>query len=306
MASEADRRIPFVQSRIPDPAVTDRRNGAPLGDTVNLLHRLLFQPIAGDAMAGQEASAEGLSPAMALRDIRFGILDAEAIEELAVVTITNPATTEGLSGGLSDQRMGAIGGRGQACHTCGQQHHNCPGHMGRILLPYPVMNPLFVPLVVSVLQTLCVNCHRLRVSPYYINFLFRGKGRQIQRLRAVALLCGRITHCQFCYARTLTFKQQGLCITARPTGSHGPPVLVPAAAMFAALVQIPDEDLAAIGIGNTAISHPCNAVMVVLPVLPPVSRPAMRTMVRVRSHISAAGPGVRTSRPATPSSSRTR
>ena len=47
--------------------------------------------------------------------------------------------------------------------------NNCPGHFGRIVLPHPILNPLFVGLIVSVLQTLCVNCHRLRLSPHYIN-----------------------------------------------------------------------------------------------------------------------------------------
>lgn len=48
--------------------------------------------------------------------------------------------------------------------------------------------------------------------------------------------------------------------------------------IFSILTEVPDLDLQALGfVGN--INHPCNAIIVSLPVLPPVSRPSMRTII---------------------------
>ena len=102
------------------------------------------------------------------------------------------------------------------------------GHFGCIQLPYPVLNPMFLSLLVAVLQVHCINCHRLRLSPFYVNFLFppgsNNTGlRQLRRLKAIAALCSRQNFCAFCKAPTLSFKQQGLAITAKlhnKLGSH--------------------------------------------------------------------------------------
>lgn len=95
------------------------------------------------------------------------------------------------------------------------EHHNCPGHFGRIQLAHPVVNPLFVGLLASVLQTgclpffssfcyiqqpdfqtLCIHCHRLRISPYFIQAVLplgsRYTGvRHLQRLKAINAMCAR-------------------------------------------------------------------------------------------------------------------
>jgi DNA-directed RNA polymerase beta' subunit len=316
LADEVKEVVPYVQRRITTPTVNRG------GDT---LHALLFHPIAGDSLAVDHqhaAPAAELSELLALRHLQFGILDTRTIDELAVVTVTNPACTD-TPGALADSRMGASPGRTGACQTCGQQHHNCPdqatigpigpmvpglGHFGRILLPHPVVNPLFVTLLTAVLQTTCMNCHRLRLSPLYVSTMLPGRARQLQRIKAIGLLCVRQAQClcagidagmpaqsrvssamrprsgnnrcSDCFLSTLVFKQQGICITARrtdtPTGSY---VIVPASVIFASLVRLTEADLGALGFGGSVNSnHPCNAVLSVLPVLPPVSRPAMRTM----------------------------
>ena len=90
--------------------------------------------------------------------------------DLSVASITNASYSTN-PGCLADIRMGATT-NGKACQTCKQHHHNCPGHYGSMQLPYPVVNPLFVGLLVAVLQLVCVNCQRLRISPHYIQNRF--------------------------------------------------------------------------------------------------------------------------------------
>lgn len=55
---------------------------------------------------------------------------------------------------------------------------------------------------------------------------------------------------------------------------------MPPTAIFAALICLPADDLVALGfvVNQTCNNHPANAVLSLLPVLPPVSRPAMRTI----------------------------
>jgi hypothetical protein len=86
--------------------------------------------------------------------------------------------------------------------------------------------------------------------------------------------------CQFCRAPLVIFKQQGIGITAR---LHETVTLVPASALFACLIRLPDMDLSVLGLGD---NHPVNAIMKILLVLPPVSRPHWHSSNRVRVQVS--------------------
>ena len=74
--------------------------------------------------------------------------------------------------------------------------HNCPGHFGRIVLPHAVVNPLFVGLLVAVLQTTCFHCHRMRLSPYYVSTMMPGRARMLHRIKAIGALCMRQAQCR--------------------------------------------------------------------------------------------------------------
>lgn len=182
-----------------DPMLLDDPVNAPSGHTSvgNALNSLLFQPIAGDAARkAAESHPDGL-----LQGLQFGMLDAETIHRLAVVTVTSAACTE-QPGCLADLRMGASAVANRPCETCGETHHNCPGHFGRIQLPHAVINPLFVGLLATVLQTVCVHCQRLRLSPFYIQTVLPASGRLagmrlLQRLKSITALCVRQMRCQF-------------------------------------------------------------------------------------------------------------
>lgn len=205
------------------PAAASAAGGGTLGS-------ILFQPIAGDAtLAATDQVID--SGGSVLRGVQFGILDAETIQRLSVVTVTNPACKE-QPGCLSDLRMGASSVTGRACESCRQDHHHCPGHLGRIQLPHPVLNPLFVTLVSAVLQTVCVHCHRLRLSPWYVaTQLPRATPKttvngHLNRLKAIHALCGRQQFCQFCQSQLLAFVRVGAGgMGGEGEGSEGLPLL---------------------------------------------------------------------------------
>ena len=199
--------------------------------TTSALRSLLFTPIAGDGTLNISSTV----PDAELNGLRFGMLDAATVVKLSVALITNPACVEhpGCLSDLPTDRWAPngrwIGGWAPvpsptdparratppitpgAPPAGGAPARNCPGHFGRIHLPYPVINPLFVGLLVAVLQTVCVHCQRLRLSPYYINATLPplGRNRVLQRLKLVTAMCSRQQRCQFCGAELLQFTHPG-------------------------------------------------------------------------------------------------
>lgn len=134
---------------------------------------------------------------------------------------------------------------------CAPAGSDCPGHFGHIDLAHVVINPLFVGMLTILLQCICINCHRLRLSPFYLAATLPGglhqrvRGlRLLQRLKTISQICGRQVHCQFCQAEQPAFKQQGLAIVARLGDNTSAWVMVPAPVLFAILTQMVDMDLA--------------------------------------------------------------
>jgi hypothetical protein len=99
-----------------DGTVDAARDG---GGAPNPLHGILFQPIAGDALANVEPQGASPTPMMTLESLQFGILAARTIRAMSVAAVTSPATTDA-AGCLNDLRMGANSARNQPCLTCNQ------------------------------------------------------------------------------------------------------------------------------------------------------------------------------------------
>ena len=85
-----------------------------------------------------------------------------------------------------------------------------PGHFGHIQLPFPVVNPLFVGLLVSILNVVCMNCHRLRISPHYIQAVFTGKGRLLHRLKSIGTMCSTLFFVLL-FAHKTSFEKEPCC-----------------------------------------------------------------------------------------------
>lgn len=177
--------------------------------------------------------------------------------------------------------------------------------------PIVVYNPVFVGFLATVLQTICIHCHRTRYSPWYMytqypfsmwgssisgsRFSHRNRifvlffsehsesipgfpaARILRRLKAIAASCVRQIRCTHCNRCNPVIKQQGLCIVARHQSTAA---VIPPLAAFIALIQVPDGDMEALGfhVRDNPSAHPASAVMSVLPVLPPVSRPSMHSV----------------------------
>jgi DNA-directed RNA polymerase beta' subunit len=105
----------------------------------------------------------------------FTFFHPSEVRSMSVVVIDKPGFVsplgEPIPGGLHDRRMGPMSdtsaGGGyleDACLTCGLNFYYCPGHFGRLELPFPVINPVCYETVQKLLRVCCFQCHRFRLK----------------------------------------------------------------------------------------------------------------------------------------------
>ena len=103
--------------------------------------------------------------------VTFGLYSGAEIRSLSTVHLTSPVAFNQLGhpleGGLYDLRMGPYSDRDRmACGTCHQSAEHCPGHIGHIELPLPVINSLFYQTLHRMLKVTCIYCHKFRMPDY--------------------------------------------------------------------------------------------------------------------------------------------
>ncbi|KAJ8306316.1 hypothetical protein KUTeg_016861 [Tegillarca granosa] len=105
-------------------------------------------------------------PVQRLHSVNFRFYSSKEIKSLSVKEITNSQTFDTLlhptAGGLYDAALGPVD-KDDLCGTCGQNFVHCPGHMGHIVLPLPVYNPVYFKTMFKILRGTCFLCHRLMV-----------------------------------------------------------------------------------------------------------------------------------------------
>lgn len=101
------------------------------------------------------------------RKVIFTLFTAEEIRRVGAVKIITPLTLNALgapvTGGLYDSAMGPMTESSDPCKTCLKTIYGCPGHLGYIELPVPVVNPLFHKPVSQLIKLSCLSCHRLQL-----------------------------------------------------------------------------------------------------------------------------------------------
>lgn len=166
--------------------------------------------------------AYSAAPIRKVKEVQFGILSPEEIKAYSVAKIEHPevmdeATHKQKIGGLMDPRMGTID-RNFKCQTCGEGMSECPGHFGHIELARPVFHPGFIVKVKKILESICVNCGKLKADILDPNFA--DKIRHIRdpkaRMATVWSHCKSKTTCEADEPR-----EEGAEETEEPKKSHG-------------------------------------------------------------------------------------
>ncbi|XP_069690249.1 DNA-directed RNA polymerase I subunit RPA1-like isoform X6 [Periplaneta americana] len=100
--------------------------------------------------------------------LTFSFFTPEEIEKLSVLKITTPLSFNSighpLKCGLYDPALGPVSDSSDPCTTCSNNVYKCPGHIGHIELPLPVINSLFHKVIYNILKLACLNCHNFRIK----------------------------------------------------------------------------------------------------------------------------------------------
>lgn len=100
------------------------------------------------------------------QSLTFSTFTADEIKKLSAVKIITPLSFNSLghplSGGLYDPALGPVDYGGQ-CSTCKLKMLQCPGHMGHIELPLPVINPLYHKIIKNILKISCIQCYKVLI-----------------------------------------------------------------------------------------------------------------------------------------------
>ena len=273
-------RISYIPKKTPNPV----SQHATAQTDMPCLSDVYWQPMAGNAASlYPQLQIDGDNH---IEKFNMSIASSDLIRRMSVAHINSslPYVTSdqgSLHGTLYDPRLGhgaQVNGLATECTTCFQDYNNCPGHVGHIELPCAIVNPLFQQLVCNVLQTICVKCCQLRVSPYLIfaQFPIHSTGshnRMLQRLKKISLVCARYMHCQFCAASTLLFRLHGLCVHASHSNRSSSSVPIPPGVIMHILNRVPLLHYQALGF-RTDANHPVFAIMTAIPVIPPIARPS--------------------------------
>jgi len=133
--------------------------------------------------------------------IQFGTFTSEEWLKFSVCEITTPSPQGGSEknreGTPYDPRMGCLE-NGSTCATCQGDNKTCPGHFGRIILPIPIYNFMYMDVILKLLQCVCKYCSRTRIK------LDRGtidlqfpRAVGLKRLRAFAKKCATTIECSW-------------------------------------------------------------------------------------------------------------
>ncbi len=194
-------------------------------------------------------------------------------------------------GCVNDPRMGTVD-PSILCATCCKSMHECPGHFGHVNLQVPVLNPLFTPIILNVLRSVCKSCSRLLASEAQIQ-QYAKNSRGAGRLKMIASISpevcsnvnpsfANVTSCGLRPAYTkptkkptdqayTELKNMIKCTYKKTASSDGSISFLSASDVFTIFNQISDKDAEILGFINGA--HPRDLVINHFIILPPRIRP---------------------------------
>lgn len=207
--------------------------------------------------------------------IRFHVAGSDEIAEKSYAAVLERDTTDGdrpRAGGPDDLHMGTTDSK-YACETCHRSKQDCLGHIGRITLRYPVLNPITIENIVRWLKIVCHNCSRLLVSASHYKHMPIEK-----RFAAILAAASRVSSrtCSYCNTAQMTILRKSP--TEKPTKivgkDGGTKVTLYPHIIEGILSKITDADI--IGVLGSTASHPRNFVLRHIIVPPVPTRPAVR------------------------------
>lgn len=234
-------------------------------------------------------------PLRAIKSVQFGILSPEEIKAMSVCNITNSRITQPPTDTVYDERMGPSHSRG-ICSTCNEDIRVCPGHFGHIELAQPIIHPMFIKFLVTILNCVCLECSRLRMTrediELEIDVLEHDRFiKYIDRLNIINKKCTSVAYCVSCNFPHPEIKEiDGNIYQTYGTidkNEKKTTSLIEIEDLYRILSNITNEDLETMGfqprkrqilrhsiiVDEIQTFRPEWLIMIYLPVIPPMSRP---------------------------------
>lgn len=184
--------------------------------------------------------------------VQFGLLSKADIEGLSAVEITQPHTQKTnmiQKNGATDARLGSAN-RSMLCSTCACSNDTCGvGHSGHLPLRYPIVNGEHIKLVLKIMDSVCINCCRLRLPkdfPRYESII--SIPNQKERLRQLVTKCKNRSICE---SHAATVRRQKLIQRMKRKGDEA---LLEEAEPEAVPVDVSIEDLLKLGMGCNTVN----------------------------------------------------
>lgn len=92
-------------------------------------------------------------PELIIYESLISIIDQKELAKLDI-EVTSPELKGPAT--IDDPRLGA--GYDTTCSTCNLSYALCPGHFGKIRLPFPIYHPMYMRMLIKVLNIICTNC----------------------------------------------------------------------------------------------------------------------------------------------------
>ena len=231
-----------------------------------------------------------------IKSIEFGILSRNEILKMSVITdniegIDIPETKENMEpkkGGLTDLRLGTID-QNFKCQTCGLDMIKCPGHFGHIQLAKPVFHISFIPMIINILNCICIRCSKILLDrSNKVNEEF-NKIRQIKlsklRFNKIRNLVKNIKYCSKenygCGAPKPKIRRENRPrieiiaeFVSQQQGDKSVKQLLTPEICYNILSNISDEDCIILGF-DPKRSRPENMIIDIMPVAPVAIRPSI-------------------------------
>ena len=208
-----------------------------------------------------------------IKGIHFGILSEKEILALSVAEITSSKKSG--SNTVYDGRLCSVDNL--PCETCGQDDISCPGHFGHIVLCEPIVHPLYVKKVISILRCVCVDCKKIVISPEHLELKERSDPSKMN-FNQIKKVIAKVSVCSWCKTPQPSFKynstENTINMMYEDDGKKISVEITPKR-ILSIFRELTDDDVRFLGM-KPEMTHPSSMIITVLPVLPPPGRPFVR------------------------------
>jgi DNA-directed RNA polymerase beta' subunit len=206
-------------------------------------------------------------PVTEVKEISFTPLNDQKMKSF--IDIYQISSKDTIYNTPSDPNLGPFN-RDFFCSSCEQNFELCPGHMGKINLNFKIFSPVFRPMVVYVLQSICNSCSKLLIMEDVINDLVKSNG--YFRLKNIASL-SESAKCQNNCSPNPKFvvsdssNPRTMNITAKTKQG---PYYINVLTVYDIFNSISDDDAKTLGFQYGV--HPRDFIISYVPVIPPCMR----------------------------------